>query len=67
MNADVAGGPAAVVTVADVRVTAEVPTVALTPVVPPVTLLLGWKVVVAVPVESVVAVEGLKLKVVPEA
>ena len=67
MNDDVDGGPAKVFTVAEVTVTAEVPTTALTPVDPPATLLLGWKVVVAFPVESVVAVEGVKLKVVPVA
>ena len=47
------------VTTAEFNVTAEVPTVAVTCATAPATLL-GWNVVVAVPVESVVAVARAK-------
>ena len=63
------GAPADVTMAADVCEVAEVPIVAVTvaELLPPRALLLGWKVVVAVPVESVVPDEGEKLNAVPAA
>jgi hypothetical protein len=69
VNVILVGAPADVTIAADVCETAEVPMVAVTvaELLPPAALLLGWKVVVAVPVPSVDPDEGVKLKATPAA